>query len=409
MSLAIVVFMVLSLPIEDVASAADIMFLLLFLQVNIAMIQLRKKRPDLNRGFSVPLFPVLSILGILMLLFLAIYMFNYSVVAWIVTAIWIGGGLLTYKVYAAQREVVHVQKIKALERIERQDYRILVCLASPRTMTSLTQIALAIAKKNDAELIFLHLVEVREGRKLMSGLDEAELERQNISQLEFMSEKAEVSARTVIKVTHRISQGIIDMAAEENCNFIVMGRQKNPDFMDRVFSSLIDTVIQKAPTEVAVLHGTVEVDNIRTILIPFGANIHTRLAMEIAPALAAYCHATLKVALVFERGASKTERDEKARQVREMIREYSLSASLVVIRESDVLQGIVNVSKGADLILMGGRSGDFIDLLFAKSLTQEITEQVSCPVLWVKEYEERKSFWAEMLRSPKKGEPIHGE
>jgi len=224
-----------------------------------------------------------------------------------------------------------------------------------------------------------------------------------------MSEKAEVSARTVIKVTHRISQGIIDMAAEENCNFIVMGRQKNPDFMDRVFSSLIDTVIQKAPTEVAVLHGTVEVDNIRTILIPFGANIHTRLAMEIAPALAAYCHATLKVALVFERGASKTERDEKARQVREMIREYSLSASLVVIRESDVLQGIVNVSKGADLILMGGRSGDFIDLLFAKSLTQEITEQVSCPVLWVKEYEERKSFWAEMLRSPKKGEPIHGE
>jgi len=243
----------------------------------------------------------------------------------------------------------------------------------------------------------------------MSGLDEAELEQKSISQVEFMSEKAEVSARTVIKVTHRISQGIIDMAAEENCNFIVMGRQKNPDFMDRVFSSLIDTVIQKAPTEVAVLHGTVEVDNIRTILIPFGANIHTRLAMEIAPALAAYCHATLKVALVFERGASKTERDEKARQVREMIREYSLSASLVVIRESDVLQGIVNVSKGADLILMGGRSGDFIDLLFAKSLTQEITEQVSCPVLWVKEYEERKSFWAEMLRSPKKGEPIHGE
>jgi len=409
MSLGIVILMVLSLPIEDVASAADIMFLLLFLQVNIAMIQLRKKRPDLNRGFSVPLFPFLSILGILMLLFLAVYMFNYSIVAWVVTAIWVGGGLLTYKGYAARREVLHVQKIKTLERIERQDYRILVCLASPRTMTSLTQIALAIAKKNDAELIFLHLVEVREGRKLMSGLDEAELEQKSISQVEFMSEKAEVSARTVIKVTHRISQGIIDMATEESCNFIVIGRQKNPDFMDRVFSSLIDTVIQKAPTEVAVLHGTVDVDTIRTILIPFGANIHTRLAMEIAPALADYCHATLKVALVFERGASKTERDEKTRQVREMIREYSLTASLVVIRERDVLQGIVNVSRDADLVLMGGRSGDFINLLFARSLTQEITEQVACPVLWVKEYEERKSFWAEMLRSPQKGEPIHGE
>jgi len=409
MSLGIVILIVLSLPVEDVASAADIMFLLLFLQVNIAMIQLRKKRPDLRRGFTVPLFPVLSILGILMLLFLAVYMFNYSIVAWIVTAIWIGGGLLTYKGYAAQREVVHVQKIKTLERIERKDYTILVCLASPKAMTSLTQIALAIAKKHEAELIFLHLVEVREGRKLRSGLEEAELERGSISELEFLAEKAEVPVHTVIKVTHRISQGIIDMAAEENCNFIVIGRQKNPDFMDKVFSSLIDTVIQKAPTEVAVLHGTVDVDRIHTILIPFGANIHTRLAMEIAPALADYCDAKLKVALVFERGASKTERDEKARQVREMIREYSLPASLVVIRESDVLQGIVNVSKGADLVLMGGRSGDFMDLVFGKSLTQEITEQVACPVLWVKEYEEKKSFWAEMLRSPKKGDPIHGE
>ena len=409
MSLAIVIFMVLSLPIEDVASAADIMFLLLFLQVNVAMIQLRKKRPDLNRGFCVPLFPFLSILGILMLLFLALYMLNYSIVAWTVTIIWIGVGLLTYKGYASHREVLHVQKIKTLERIERKDYRVLVCLASPRMMTSLTQIALAIAKKHQAELTFLHLVEVREGQKLRSGLDEAELERQSISQLEALAEKVEVQAHTVIKVTHRISQGIIDMCGEESCNFIVIGRPKHPDFLDRVFSSLIDTVIQKAPTELAVLHGTVDMDNIRTILIPFGANIHTRLAMEIAPALADYCHAKLKVALVFERGASQTEREEKAYQVREMIREFSLPASLVVIREGNILRGIVKVSKGADLILMGGRSGDFIDLLFGKSLTQEITEQVACPVLWVKEYEERKSFWAEMLRSPQKGEPIHGK
>ncbi len=77
-SLVIIVLMAVSLPIEDVASAADIMFLLLFLQVNLAMIRLRKKRKDLDRGFKVPFFPYLSIAGILLLLFLAIYMFKYS-------------------------------------------------------------------------------------------------------------------------------------------------------------------------------------------------------------------------------------------------------------------------------------------------------------------------------------------
>jgi len=82
-SLFIIVLMSVSLPIEDVASAADIMFLLLFLQVNIAMIRLRKLRPDLDRGFMVPLYPWLSIVGIAMLLFLAVDMFQYSYKAWI--------------------------------------------------------------------------------------------------------------------------------------------------------------------------------------------------------------------------------------------------------------------------------------------------------------------------------------
>lgn len=54
-SIVIVVLMAVSLPVEDVASAADLMFLLLFLQVNIAMIRLRKLRPDLDRGFIAPL------------------------------------------------------------------------------------------------------------------------------------------------------------------------------------------------------------------------------------------------------------------------------------------------------------------------------------------------------------------
>jgi amino acid transporter len=57
-SLGVIVFMAVSLPIEDVASAADIMFLLLFIQVNFTLIRLRRLRPDLDRGFKTPLLPL---------------------------------------------------------------------------------------------------------------------------------------------------------------------------------------------------------------------------------------------------------------------------------------------------------------------------------------------------------------
>lgn len=110
-SLVIIVIMAVSLPIEDVASAADIMFLLLFLQVNLAMIRLRKKRQDLDRGFKVPVFPYLSIAGIFLLLFLAVFMFKYSIKAWVVTIIWCTLGLIVYRFYSSKREIDHIKKV----------------------------------------------------------------------------------------------------------------------------------------------------------------------------------------------------------------------------------------------------------------------------------------------------------
>jgi amino acid transporter/nucleotide-binding universal stress UspA family protein len=394
----IVILIVISLPIEDVASAADIMFLLLFFQVNLAMIRLRKKRPDLDRGFVVPLYPWLSILGILMLLFLAIYMFNYSLIAWVTTVTWIIIGFSIYKGYASKREIEYKRKVDALERIERKDYRILVCLSSLKALKSLTSIAIAIAKKHDAEIIFLHVIEVREGQQLMSGMDETNYIEPLLAEANAIATEGEIPIRSVIKVSHRISQGIVETANEENCNFIVIGRQKQPVFLERVFSSLVDAVLQKSPCEVAVLHGQFSPEKLQNVLIPFGANIHTRLAIEIAPALIEYFNAKIHVVIIFDPDIPDSYREERINQMKQLIYKNIPSATVKVIYKKDVLSGILERSNDMDLVLMGGRTGDFLELLLAKSLSQEITETVKCPVLWVKEYEERESFWAYLFK-----------
>jgi amino acid transporter/nucleotide-binding universal stress UspA family protein len=402
-SSVIIVLMAVSLPIEDVASAADIMFLLLFLQVNLAMIRLRKKRPELDRGFVVPLYPGFSILGILMLLFLAVYMFNYSPIAWVVTITWIVLGIGIYEVYASKREVKHIQKVEALERIERKEYRILVGLSNPQSVKSLTRIAIAIAKKHNAEIIFLHVIEVREGQPLMAGLEETTRVRPLFEEAESLAASSGIPSRSLIQVSHRISQGIIETAVIEKCNFIIIRRQKQPTFLDRVFSSFIDTILQKSPSEVAVLHGEFGEKKIRNILIPFGTSIHTRLATEIAPALADYFGAELHIMVVFDPDIPPIESDRKISEIKQVIQENSLSAKLEVVLEKDVLKGILKKAKDVDLIMMGGRTGDFLELLFAKSLSQEITEQVKCPVLWVKEYQEPRSLWATLLKPYNRG------
>ena len=409
-SFLIVVGMSVSLPIEDVASAADIMFLLLFLQVNITLIRLRKMRPDLDRGFFTPLFPWLTIVGIAMLLFLAIYMFNYSPTGWFVTAGWIGVGLVVYRVYASKREVEYVRKVEALGRLERKEFTILVAVANPASARSLLQVAIAIARKHNAEIVLLHVIEVERGVPLKAGVAEGEKIMPFIEEAKRFVQNHGVRVRSIVDVSHRISQGILETAIEEQANFIVLGREKQPRFLDRIYASVIDSVLHEAPCEVAVLHGELPARGIKKVLVPFGENIHTRLALEIVPALISFFKCKATVGVVFEPGTSPERQEAEERRIAALVKESELSAPLKVIRNKGVREGIVRESRLADLIVMGGRSGEFFSLLFGQSLTQEITERSVCPVLWVNEYEEQVSFWKQLFTSvEKEGEEQHGE
>ncbi len=401
-TLVLIVFMAVSMPIEDVASAADIMFLLLFLMVNIAMIKLRKMRPDLDRGYKTPIFPYLSILGILFLLFLAIDMFNYSIIAWIVTLVWIAAGLLVYRFYASHREIEHVRKVATLERIQQKDYTILVCLSVTENIRSMSDIAFAIARKHNATLIFLHVIELENDKKLEVGLKETSRAEALMDEAQSLAEAAGVPSKSIIKISHRISSGIVDTALEENCNFILTGRNKTNNLSSRFFSSVIDNLLQKTTNELAVLHGEIVPGEIRQILIPYSGNIHTRLAIEISPALKEYYGAKVTVAIVFSPGTSKADRKIITDQINKDIADNNLIANIEIISDPDILNGILKLADTTDLLVMGGKSGDFIELLIARSLVREITEQVKCPVLWLKEYEERESLLATLFKAQKK-------
>ena len=68
----IMAFMAYALPLADIAVAAGVIFLLLFTQVNIAVITIRRIYGDkLSYGFKTPFFPVIPIAGIFLNLGLA--------------------------------------------------------------------------------------------------------------------------------------------------------------------------------------------------------------------------------------------------------------------------------------------------------------------------------------------------
>ena len=150
------------------------------------------------------------------------------------------------------------------------------------------------------------------------------------------------------------------------------------------------------------MHGEIKPSEIKKILIPFSGDIHTQLAAEITPALSDFFNSEITFGVVFSPDTAPATQKKKRDEINILITENNLSAKIVTIIDSDILQGILKLSADSDLLVMGGKTGDFIELLFSKSLVREITEQVKCPVLWLKEFEERESFFLSLFKTQKK-------
>lgn len=88
------------IPLGELANATSIGTLFAFALVNIAVVILRYKRPDMNRTFKVMLFPVTPILGFL---FCAYLMYTMPSTTWMVFGGWMIVGLVFYFGYGMRR------------------------------------------------------------------------------------------------------------------------------------------------------------------------------------------------------------------------------------------------------------------------------------------------------------------
>jgi amino acid transporter len=92
----IILIATVTLPIKDMAAAADIMFLLVFVLVCATVIRLRHRWPDRHRPFRVALVPAVPLIGIVAGMILSIGLFHISLIAWLTSAAWMALGIVAY-------------------------------------------------------------------------------------------------------------------------------------------------------------------------------------------------------------------------------------------------------------------------------------------------------------------------
>jgi basic amino acid/polyamine antiporter, APA family len=101
-----------AIPLGQLADATSIGTLFAFALVNVAVVVLRRTRPEMNRSFRVPLSPVLPALGFAFCVWM---MGSLSAVTWVVFGVWMAVGLVVYFGYGHRRSRLATREALATE------------------------------------------------------------------------------------------------------------------------------------------------------------------------------------------------------------------------------------------------------------------------------------------------------
>jgi len=387
----IVLVMALLFPIQVIGSAASVMFLLTFTLVNLSLIALRRKFPELKGGFRVPFYPATPIAAIVLNMFLAVYQFKFDPRAWYIAVAWIIGGLFTYFVYFEKVTATDMPQVLEVQQPRSSNdypYRILVPLHNPDHVIPLMKLAIPIAKAHEGEIIVLGVIDVPINLPAHEGMRFVHHKTPLLRRAIEYGNGQGVETRSAIRIAHQVWDGIIHAAEAEKASLVLMGWKGFTTTRDRIMGEVTDKVIRYAPCDLI----TVKLMGdrpVRRMLLATGGSPHATLAAEYAEIYhdAEGCEVTF--CYVVEPTAGEEDREAALQRIQETIHKTHLEgkAGIRLLEGRKVATTLIRTAEDYDLIVLeASKEGVFSSVLFGE-IPEKVARYSHTPVMIVQRYE----------------------
>ena len=223
LSSIIMAVMAYALPLEDIAHASAVIFLLLFTQVNLAVISIRKMYGDkLDYGYKTPFFPYVSIIGIVLMVGLAVYLLITAPFSWAITGLWVLLGFFIYRMFTFKTEIEHYSPTITSEgNLVRKDFRILLPY-TPENPDRLIQYALRVAKEKDGEINILRTIRVPPQTPLSAGIAFIDSARKTFDSLEKLLNKEDVVWHYFVRISHDATEAVLTTLSEQKIDLMII-------------------------------------------------------------------------------------------------------------------------------------------------------------------------------------------
>lgn len=413
----IMAVMAYALPLNDIAVAAGVIFLLLFTQVNIAAITIRRIYGDkLNYGFKTPFFPIIPIAGIFLKIGLALYLLVTQPLSWGITVVWVAVGFMLYRMYTFKQEIEHYAPIVTSEGdLKRQDYRILIPY-TPENPDRLIKYAIRIAKETSGEVNILRVITVPHQTPLSAGTAFADTARRSFEPLEKMLDKENVPSHYLVRVSHDSSEAILATIEEQKIDVLVTDfetlrndrklltlmtcdvlaiRAENdtlelePEQHKRKFGIDLNTRGEPPAAAAAAAAATAAADRRNNMVVVYDGGEHSDVVLKATSWLEHSGRFKVNLLSISKRGSSGSAEKSSVTMQQDYLSQLGVKLKEVQLppkssgRAADKMLAAVG-SFQPDLVVMGASVSGFS--VFNNPDFLELLDQLNCPVVIARDF-----------------------
>jgi amino acid transporter/nucleotide-binding universal stress UspA family protein len=396
----IIIALTVFLPIRQIVVAADIMFLMLMTFVNMAVITLRVKHPEIRRRYVMPLFPLIPIIGLLANGIMAYSLWKYEPLAWYMAMFWIIVGLLAYLLYTKKEAIVDqpdaAPHVEVTEKHAGSRYRAVVAISGPQDMP-IVELAALVSRAEGGEVQLVHVIEVAEGKPLDSvsyGL--VSRERKALSQARRLANDMGAHIHSKVIASRKASDAIVDEAKAVKASAIFMG-WRGTHGPGGVMGSNIDKVVQNAPCDVIIYKSKVMPEEVNRILVVVTGEGNEKFATGTAVLLAKRYKASITIAPVRPEHSHNPPDGALVASLAEVCAGQEIQSNIMETLYGD--DAVVKASNEHDVVVVGAADESRIMQFVFGSFQNRLAERVENPLVIVQKVNPSEERVPESLES----------
>ena len=396
-----------SFHLENLAHFADTILLLALILVNAALIYHRKKFPNLSRTFRVPFVPLLPLIGIAANLYLLSLILQHPepvimAVLWLIVGML---GFLAWKGSQVEEEFLPGEPSRVAQvstEGQESDFRVLVPIANPTNVIPLIDLASAIAKENDGEIVVMRVVSLPEQAPTSRETSYVERERRILERAHIHANSKGVKISSLVRIGRNPARAILETARERHCDLIVLGWKGYTSTANRILGEIVDDVVKLARADIMLVKLVSEM-KFKNILLPTTGGIHARLAERYTAPIASAYNARLVVSTIISPESEGTHKHSVEQALSEAVGrindESSVHVESRIITHKSVSVGIIQAAEEYDAIAMGAAGESFYKQILFGSIPENVAKHTDKTVIVYKQYSPVKALVGRVMEN----------